>query len=141
MKFILSIDKKTIGAYSVSQSYAIRIEPFRKEVSMLRLRRMTALIILIVFSTGLVGCFTIRVGGKAELAASTEEGTKIAQKRFWYALWGLVPLGDNSTDRLIPENVKKVRVETKYTVPDFLINIFTGLISIETFTTEVYEVK
>ncbi len=108
---------------------------------MLRLRKMTALIILIVLSTGLGGCFTIRVGGKGELATSTEAGTKIAQKRFWYALWGLVPLGDNSTDPLIPENVKKVRVETKYTVPDFLINIFTGLVSIETFTAEIYEVK
>jgi hypothetical protein len=90
---------------------------------------------------GTVGCFTIRVGGKAELAPSSVEGTKIAQKRFWYALWGLVPLGDNSTDRLIPENAKKVRVETKYTVPDFLINMFTGLVTIETFTAEIYEVK
>jgi hypothetical protein len=108
---------------------------------MVRFRKTTTLIILIAFVTGLSGCFTIRVGGKAELAASTEEGTKIAQKRFWYALWGLVPLGDNSTDRLIPESVKKVRVETKYTVPDFLINIFTGLVTIETFTAEVYEIK
>ena len=108
---------------------------------MVRFRKTTTLILLIAFVIGLSGCFTIRVGGKAELAASTQEGTKIAQKRFWYALWGLVPLGDNSTDQLIPESIKKVRVETKYTVPDFLINIFTGLVTIETFTAEVYEVK
>lgn len=108
---------------------------------MVRFQKMIGLILLIVFSMGVVGCFTIRVGGKADLASSTEEGTKIAQKRFWYALWGLVPLGDNSTDQLIPENVKKVRVETKYTVPDFLINLFTWLVTIETFTAEVYEVR
>jgi hypothetical protein len=91
--------------------------------------------------SSVAGCFTIRVGGKAELAPSTEEGTKIAHKRCWYALWGLVPIGDNSTDSLIPETVKKVRVETKHTVSNFLINIFTILVSIETFTVEVYEVK
>ena len=75
------------------------------------------------------------------MAPSSEEGTKIAHKRCWYALWGLVPIGDNSTDSLIPETVKKVRVETKYTVLDFLINIFTGVVTIETNTVEIYEVK
>ena len=108
---------------------------------MVRFRKTIGLILLLTFSLAAVGCFTIRVGGKAELAPSSEEGTRIAQKRFWYALWGLVPLGDNSTDQLIPETVKKVRVETKYTVPDFLINLFTWLVTIETFTAEVYEVR
>ena len=108
---------------------------------MVRFQKITGIIILIAFSVGAVGCFTIRVGGKAELAPSTDEGTKIAQKRYWYALWGLIPLGDNSTDQLIPGNVKKVRVETKYTVPDFLNNIYTWWVTIETFTAEVYEIK
>ena len=104
-------------------------------------RRLVSLIVLVAVTLGVVGCFTIKVGGKAELAPSTEEGTKIAHKRCWYALWGLVPIGDNSTDSLIPETARKVRVETKYTVSDALINIFTILVSIETFTVEIYEVK
>jgi predicted small secreted protein len=108
---------------------------------MIKSKKLIGLVLLLVVSMILAACFTIRVGGKAELAPSTEEGTKIAQKRCWYAVWGLVPLGDNSTDPLIPGTVKKVRVETKYTVPDFLINIFTGLVTIETFTVEIYEVK
>ncbi len=108
---------------------------------MMKSRKLVSLILLVAVTMSLVGCFTIRVGGKGELAPSTEEGTKIAHKRCWYALWGLVPIGDNSTDSLIPESAKKVRLETKYTVPDFLINIFTILLTIETFTVEVYEVK
>jgi hypothetical protein len=108
---------------------------------MIKDKKLVSFVLLIVVSVNLAACFTIKVGGKAELAPSTEEGTKIAQKRYWYAVWGLVPLGDNSTDPLIPANIKKVRVETKYTVPDFLINIFTGLVTIETFTVEIYEVK
>ena len=108
---------------------------------MIKMKKLVSLILLLAVIMSVAGCFTIRVGGKAELAPSIEEGTKIAHKRCWYALWGLVPISDNSTDSLIPESAKKVRVETKYTVPDFLINIFTILVSIETFTVEIYEVK
>jgi hypothetical protein len=108
---------------------------------MINSKKLVSVILLLAVTMSIAGCFTIRVGGKAELAPSTEEGTKIAHKRCWYALWGLVPIADNSTDSLIPETVKKVRVETKYTVPDFLINIFTIILTIETFTVEVYEVK
>jgi len=104
-------------------------------------KKLVSLILLLAVTMSIIGCFTIRVGGKAELAASTEEGTKIAEKRCWYALWGLIPISDNSTDSLIPATAKKVRVETKYQVSDFLINIFTMLVTIETFSVEVYEVK
>ena len=104
-------------------------------------KKLVSLILLLALTMSMAGCFTIRIGGKAELAASTEEGTKIAGKRCWYALWGLVPIGDNSTDSLIPGTVKKVRVKTKYKVTDFLINIFTGIVTIETFSVEIYEVK
>src|SRR5512137_2041655 len=108
---------------------------------MVKMKKLVSLILLVAVTMSVAGCFTIRVGGKAELAPSTEEGTKIAHKRCWYALWGLVPIGDNATDSLIPETVKKVRVETKYKVTDFLINIFTMLVTIETFSVEIYEVK
>ena len=107
----------------------------------MKAKKIVSLVLLIAVTMCVVGCYTIKIGGKAELAPSTEEGTKIAQKRCWYALWGLVPLGDNSTDSLIPGAVKRVRVETKYKVSDFLINIFTGIVTIETFSVEIYEVK
>ena len=108
---------------------------------MMKSKKLVSLMLLLAVTMSFAGCFTIRVGGKAELAPSTEEGTKIAHKRCWYALWGLVPIGDNSTDSLIPETAKKVRLETKYTVPDFFITIFTIVLTIETFTVEIYEVK
>jgi hypothetical protein len=108
---------------------------------MIKNKKLVSLIVLLAVIMSMAGCYTIRIGGKAELAPSTEEGTKIAQKRCWYVLWGLVPISDNSTDPIIPASVKKVRVETKYKVSDFLINFFTGLVTIETFSVEIYEVK
>jgi hypothetical protein len=107
----------------------------------MKAKKIVSLVLLVAMTMGVVGCLTIKVGGKAELAPSTEEGTKIAEKRCWYALWGLVPISDNSTDSLIPGTVKKVRVETKLTVLNFLINIFTGAATIETMTVEIYEIK
>lgn len=107
----------------------------------MKAKQLVSLILLVAVTMCLAGCFTIKIGGKTELATSTEEGTKIAQKRCWYAIWGLVPISDNSTDSLIPPTAKKVRVETKYKVSDFLINILTGLVTIETFSVEIYEVK
>jgi hypothetical protein len=108
---------------------------------MIRSKKLVSLILLLAVTMSVAGCFTIKIGGKGELAPSTEEGTKIAGKRCWYALWGLIPIGDNSTDSLIPATAKKVRVETKYKVSDFFINIFTGIVTIETFSVEIYEVK
>jgi hypothetical protein len=107
----------------------------------MKTKKIVCFVLLIAIVMSLAGCFTIKVGGKAELAPSAEEGTKIAEKRCWYALWGLVPISDNSTDSLISGTVKKVRAETKFTVLNFLINIFTGIATIETITVEVYEVK
>ena len=104
-------------------------------------KKWIACLLCILLIQSLAGCFTIKVGGKAQLASSGEEGTLVAEKRCWYALWGLVPLGDNSTDHVIPPQANKVRLETKYTILDALINMFTFLVSIETFSVEVYEVK
>ncbi|MGO8989179.1 MAG: hypothetical protein ACLQGU_15820 [bacterium] len=108
---------------------------------MIKSKKLVSLIVLLAVTMSIAGCYTIRIGGKAELAPSTEEGTKIAHKRCWYILYGLVPISDNSTDPIIPETVKKVRVETKYKVSDFVINFFTSLVTIETFSVEIYEVK
>ena len=107
----------------------------------MKVKEVGSVVLIFCLTTAIVGCFTIKIGGKTELAPSTEEGKKIAQKRCWYALYGLVPISDNSTDSLIPGTAKKIRVETKYKVSDFLINIFTGIVSIETFSLEIYEVK
>ncbi|KPK19711.1 MAG: hypothetical protein AMK69_23945 [Nitrospira bacterium SG8_3] len=104
-------------------------------------RKMAIWSLLFIFVVSFTGCYTIKVGGNAQLASSDQEGNLVTSKRYWYALYGLIPLGDNSTDNHIPASATKVRVETKYTILDFFINIFTGWITIYTFTAQIYEVK
>jgi len=104
-------------------------------------RKIIIFCLLFVLVVSFTGCYTIKVGGKAQLASSDQAGTLVAEKRYWYILYGLIPLSDNSTDNHIPPSATKVRVETKYTVLDFLINLFTSWITIVTFSAEIYEVK
>lgn len=107
---------------------------------MIKNQRWIALFILILFATSTVGCITMKIGGKAQLAPSTEEGTKVAQKRCWFILFGLIPLNNNSIDNIIPATAKKVRVETKWSFLDIVMNIFTEVLTIVSFTAEIYEV-
>jgi len=103
-------------------------------------RRGIALLLLLAFTVSPMGCITMKIGGKAQLAPSTEEGTKVAQKRCWFILFGLIPLSDNSIDSSIPATAKKVRVETRWTFLDIVMNIFTEVVTIISFTAEIYEV-
>jgi len=107
---------------------------------MIKNQRWIALFILILFATSTVGCITMKIGGKAQLAPTTEEGTKVAQKRCWFILFGLIPLNNNSIDNIIPATAKKVRVETKWSFLDIVMNIFTEVLTIVSFTAEIYEV-
>ena len=108
---------------------------------MMKSHKFIALCLLFFVAISFAGCITIKIGGKAQLAPTTEEGTKVAEKRFWYILFGLIPLGDNSVDNYIPATAQKVRVETKWTFLDIVMNIFTELVTIVSFTAEIYEVK
>ncbi|MBI5805468.1 hypothetical protein HZA73_05435 [candidate division TA06 bacterium] len=104
------------------------------------MKKLFASFFLVVFCLSFIGCATIKVGGNAQLAPTTSTGEKIAAKRCWYVLWGLVPIGDNSTDSIVPAN-SKVRVETKMSVVDFLLSGLLGVLTIQTKTAEVYQVK
>lgn len=108
---------------------------------MFEYRKLITLFLLVVLIICFTGCYTIKVGGKAQLASSDQEGTLVAEKRYWYLLYGLIPLGNNSTDDYIPATASKVKVETKMTAVDFLLNLFTGLATIYSRTAEIYEVK
>jgi len=107
---------------------------------MIKHQRRTVLLILLVFILSTTSCITMKIGGQAQLAPSTEEGTKVGEKRCWFILFGLIPLNDNSIDTSIPATAKKIRVETKWTFLDIVMNLFTELVTIVSFTVEIYEV-
>lgn len=102
---------------------------------------------------GMVGifisaCATVNVtappGSNVQIATKGAAGPggcmMHTQKRFIYVLWGLIPLGDNSTSTLVPQSGQVV-VQTQYTFVDLLLNAIGGYFSLHFKTATVYECK
>ena len=64
-------------------------------------------------------------------------GEQAAKKRQWYFLWGLVPLGKPVDGGKLAEGSSDYTVKSSYTPVDFLLNIFTGLVTIQSQTVTV----
>lgn len=95
------------------------------------LKMMALLLILIMVSTSLSSCMTNRhIVGKGAQTGLVEKG------RQWYALWGLVKLGDSDTN-IMAGNSTDYKIETYYGVVDWFINFFLGWFSIRSRTIEV----
>ena len=106
------------------------------------MKRIFSVLFILIFSFVLVSCTTVKIStNKGAYAFVVNEDFKqepktTRSKQCWYILWGLVPLGDNSTKDLI--NAKeKVSVRTSTTPMDFLMSMILGIATITTRTIEV----
>ncbi len=113
------------------------------------MKRLTAFVTALMISGFISACGTITVttppGSKVVIADKGQAGiagcTLYSQKRYMYLLWGLVPLGDNTTTTIMPKKGKVV-VETKTTVIDGILNILANSLIPTTLyfnTAEVYK--
>ena len=102
------------------------------------MKKIVATILIFSF----ISCYAVRyVAPVGKDVKTLHEGQVVplkVQKKVWYALWGLVPITDNSTADLIQKyNLKNARAESKVTFIDFLISAVLGNFSIVTLTIEV----
>ncbi|MEO0130552.1 MAG: hypothetical protein ABIK76_02530 [candidate division WOR-3 bacterium] len=102
---------------------------------------LLSLIGLFLVST-FFGCATVIVsappGEKVTLLSDTDPASFKVTKKVWYAVYGLVPLTNNSTAPIIKENnLGSIRVKTKYDVVDYLISYFLSVFTITTRTVEI----
>ncbi|MCG3121445.1 MAG: hypothetical protein ALAOOOJD_04537 [bacterium] len=98
------------------------------------MRKILAIVLIASFSLS-TGCFTMKYAAPPQSnVTAAAEGTATSFKKsvkVWYALWGAVPISENSTAKLIADNnLKEVRVTTQFKFVDYVIGIFTGLVSI-----------
>ncbi len=90
----------------------------------------------------LTSCYTVKVLSDTDrpitLASRTDNLPYKDSYRVWYALWGLVPISDNTTNKILKETkINKVRITTKMGIIDILISAILGNISIVSWTVEV----
>ncbi len=79
----------------------------------------------------LASCYT-----HVHTVGSGGSGGEKVEKRAWYILWGIVPLNQFDTKELAG-NATNYTVKTSMTPLDFVINIFTGIITVGSRTVEV----
>lgn len=105
------------------------------------MRKIVAVMLIASFSF-FTGCFTMKYAAPPQsnvtaVAESTATSFKKSVK-VWYALWGAVPISENSSAKLIADNnLKEVRVTTQFKFVDYLIGIFTSIVSIVPVTMTV----
>lgn len=95
------------------------------------LKMISLLLLLIALTTMGASCMSHRhtVGNGSQTGV-------VEKSRQWYALWGLVPLG-NSDTKTIAGEAADYKIETYYGFVDWLINLFLGPFSIGSRTIKV----
>lgn len=95
------------------------------------MKRAVSLAAALALVLTLSGCFSLshQVGRGAQGGSETE-------KRQWYALWGLVPLGEIDSQRMAG-GATDYTVESEQTIVDILLNLITGIVTINSQTVTV----
>ena len=102
-------------------------------------------LIALVLTTMLTSCYSVKMSALSPGVQLAQKGESLPikeKKKNWYILWGLIPLSNETTGKVIEENkFDKVRIETKMTFGDFVISAFTGWLSVVSTTTIVEGVQ
>jgi uncharacterized protein YceK len=108
------------------------------------MKRFVALVLAVVFVVSGCGQVVVKAPAGKKIFISSQPLTAAEQeKRVWYILWGLVPLGDNSTASLLanyPDGAEVV-VVTEMGFLDYVFSVILGQLSITTRTIKVQQVK
>ena len=99
---------------------------------MTRLSLPIPLSLLLACALAISACGTVQVeappGGRVRIMDLDEPAKVIDERVVWYALWGGKPLSDDSTaDTIARLELREVRVSTKLTAIDSVVNVFAGV--------------
>lgn len=87
---------------------------------------MAVVMMAVVLSSCMSLTHTVGAGGSGESVT----------KRQWYVLWGLVPINEVDS-KAMAGGAQNYTVKSSVTPLDFIINIFTGIITVNSQTVEV----
>jgi hypothetical protein len=94
------------------------------------MRKLVACLLALVLLVS-VGCMAHvhKVGAGASAGDS-------ASQRQWYILWGIVPLNNVDSNQMAA-GASNYEIKTSFTPVDFIINIFTGVVTVGSRTVTV----
>ncbi len=94
------------------------------------LRKFSALV-LILGLLFVIGCST-----HVHTVGDGPQGNDMIESRQWYVLWGLVPMNVVDTNAMAGA-ATDYEITTEHTALDFIINVFTGAVTISSRTVTV----
>jgi len=93
--------------------------------------KFTSALLAIVLALSLSSCYTLNhTVGKGAQGGSEQE------HRVWFALWGLIPLGDYDSQELAG-GASNYSIETQWTPIDILFNLVTAWVTVYSRTVKV----
>jgi hypothetical protein len=95
------------------------------------MKKIITVLLIVAFCFIFVGCYTMvhQVGKGAQ-------GSTTATKTQWYILWGLVPLNEVNSQALA-SGATDYTIQTQLSPMDFVMNIFTGMVTVYSRTVTV----
>ena len=94
-------------------------------------RRFAASLLIVVLVALLTGC-----AAHSHKIGTGAAGTDVVEQRQWYILWGLVPL-NNADSATMSAGAANYDIHTEVTVLDFVMNIFTSIVTVNSRTVTV----
>ena len=93
--------------------------------------RKLSVVVLIVGILFVVGCAT-----HIHKVGSGAQGNDMMEARQWYVLFGLMPLNEVNTQAMAGGE-SNYEIRTEHKALDFIINLFTGVVSVHSRTVTV----
>jgi len=104
------------------------------------MKKLVAVVLLVGFAFVTTGCYTLNYSNSASAKPISFSGEVKGQRTHftderhqWYALWGLLPIGDNDVEKVLIEPrtsggaVQNLSIQSGFTPLDVLISFFTGM--------------
>ena len=95
------------------------------------LRKLASTLFLALLVMMLAGC-----AAHTHVVGTGAAGTDVVQMRQWYALWGLVPINQADSGAMAA-GATNYSIHTELSVLDWVISIFTGIVTINSRTVTV----
>jgi len=95
------------------------------------LKKIITAMLLLTIAFYSFGCYT-----NTHIVGKGAQTSQVVEERQWYVLWGLVPI--NKVDsQSMAGGAKDYRIETSITFMDWVISIFTSVVSVVPSTVKV----
>ncbi len=94
------------------------------------MKRVTAILMVAVLLF-MMGC-----AAHIHQVGNGAQGTQMTQQRQWYVLWGLVPINEVKSEDMAA-GAQDYTIKTESSALDIIINIFTGIITVNSRTVTV----